>query len=210
MTTFWPPPPPTDTHDTLWPLADTVAGTSRAPGSIVISAEMLRFIIGSCATSCWRIDEATTACVDSTSGDWPLTVMFSWSAAIPSFNSKDMLAPISTSRPSRSCALNPVSAARTLYIPGSSAGTEYKPSSLVTVSRTAPVAALVTVIVAPGSTAPGLIDDAAADGRGCLRKQWVAHQDAQRDGDTDSLQHGLGLLHIQRSAGNLRKRACGG
>src|SRR5712691_2738016 len=75
ITTFWPPPPPTDTHDKLCPFAETVAGTSRAPGSIVINAIMLRLIIGSCVTSVCRIDDETTAWVDSTRGDWPLTVI---------------------------------------------------------------------------------------------------------------------------------------
>ena len=99
--TFWPPPPPTDTHDRLCPFAETVAGTSRAPGIIVMSAAMLRLIIGSWATSVWRIDEDTTACVASTSGDWPVTVMVSWTAASPIFSSKDMFAPVRTSMASR-------------------------------------------------------------------------------------------------------------
>ena len=134
-------------------MAETVAGTSRAPGSSVISAVMLRLIIGSCATSVCRIDDETTACVDSTSGACPLTVMVSATAATPSFSSTAMLAPVRTSTRSRSCGAKPASSALTLYVPGFNAGTEYKPSSLVVVSRVAPVAVFVTVTVTPGRTA---------------------------------------------------------
>ena len=38
---------------------------------------MDRFSIGSCSTSCCRIEFESTDCVASTSGDWPVTVMVS-------------------------------------------------------------------------------------------------------------------------------------
>ncbi len=40
------------------------------------------------------------------------------------------------------------------YVPGTSAGTRYRPSSLVTVSRDTPVSSLTTLTDAPGSAPP--------------------------------------------------------
>ncbi len=74
---------------------------------MVISAAMLRLIIGSATTSVCRIDEATVDWVASTSGAWPDTVIVSASEARPSFISTERLAPVSTSILSRTCGAKP-------------------------------------------------------------------------------------------------------
>src|SRR5437763_2631472 len=56
--------------------------------------------------------------------------------------------------PERTTLLKPVYSAVNVYWPGASCGIEYSPLSLTTALRLSFVPVLVTVIVAPGTTAP--------------------------------------------------------
>ena len=92
------------------------------------------------------------ALVVSISGDWPVTVMLSSRAPISSVTSSPTNACVLMTTPLRSKVLNPCTETRTVYDAGSTAGNEYSPTLLVTVSRVTPLASLVRVTVTPGMT----------------------------------------------------------
>ena len=58
--------------------------------------------------------------------------------------------------PDRMIALKPCFSARIVYVPTGRSGTVYVPASLLSVVEDAPVAGFVTMIFAPGTTAPAL------------------------------------------------------
>ena len=92
------------------------------------------------------------ALVVSISGASPVTVMVSSSAPISSVMSSPTNCCTLTGMAFRSNVLIPCTAAFTVYVPGSTAGNEYSPTPLVTVSRATPFRSLIIVTVTPGIT----------------------------------------------------------
>src|SRR5580658_10309718 len=79
---------------------------------------------------------------------------------------------------------------RTSYSPGKSAGALYKPSAFVAAARVAPVARLVMVIVASGTTAPDasvMVPEIVPVGS-CAGAENVAHKTTQTATVVESLE----------------------
>src|SRR4029079_9790008 len=103
-----------------------------------------------------RLFVSSTSPVDafivSISGDSPVTVIVSASAPTSSWMSRPRKSCVPTRTPLRSKVLYPWTVALTVYSPGLSAGKEYSPTPLVTVSRVMLFDSLTIVTLAPGMT----------------------------------------------------------
>src|SRR5207247_5592742 len=107
---------------------------------------------------CSALESSTVPCealAVSMSGDWPVTVTLSSIAPTSSSRSRTRNCCVPMRMPRRSTVLNPWSAARTVYVPGSTAAKTYSPASLLTTDRLMLVDSFVIVTSTPGTTPLG-------------------------------------------------------